>query len=87
MSLTGLGSVMNVHGTKAEIRNAGDLRGQNERLKELFFFDMLEEGIYLARRGLIALSLPIGDAETERLKSAVTRFVERRRPLLAQLNS
>lgn len=81
MSVTGLGSVMNIHGTEAEIRNVRDLKGQNEMLKDLFFFDMLEQGIYLARRGLIALSLPIAAAEIERFKSAFTGFIERRLPL------
>ncbi len=63
MNVTGLGSLMNVHAISATVRNADDLVGQDENLKRLFFFDMLEEGIYLARRGLIALSLPIGNVE------------------------
>lgn len=82
MSLTGLGSVMNVHAKTATIRYTGDLVGQNEELKRLFFLDMLEEGIYLAHRGLIALSLPIGDEETAHLIAAVKRFIDRRKPLL-----
>lgn len=86
MSVTGLGSVMNVHAIPVKIRNTADLKGEDDRLKQLFFFDMLEEGIYLARRGLIALSLPIGDDETTRLKRAFTRFIERRLPLLSLNN-
>ncbi len=73
---------MNVHAISATVRNADDLVGQDENLKRLFFFDMLEEGIYLARRGLIALSLPIGNVEAGRLMAAVKRFIDRRKKLL-----
>lgn len=86
MSLTGLGSVMNVHATRTKICNVGDLKVQDDRLKELFFFDMLEDGIYLARRGLIALSFPIGEEETSRLVAAFEHFTERRQTLLASIN-
>ncbi len=82
MNVTGLGSLMNVHAISVTVRNADDLVGQDENLKRLFFFDMLEEGIYLARRGLIALSLPIGNVEAGRLMAAVKRFIDRRKKLL-----
>ncbi len=82
MNVTGVGSLMNVHAISVTVRNADDLVGQDENLKRLFFFDMLEEGIYLARRGLIALSLPIGNVEAGRLMAAVKRFIDRRKKLL-----
>ena len=34
-----------------------------EQMRELFFFDMLAAGIYLARRGMVALMLPVTDAD------------------------
>ena len=43
---------------------------------------MLERGIYLARRGMLILSLPIGDAECDRLVEAVEEFLTTRAPLL-----
>ncbi len=45
-----------------------------EALRELFFFDMLEAGIYLARRGMVALSLPVGAADLDRFVAAVSEF-------------
>jgi glutamate-1-semialdehyde 2,1-aminomutase len=43
---------------------------------------MLGRGVYLARRGFIALSLPIGDAEIDHLVAAVGSFLDVRRDLV-----
>jgi glutamate-1-semialdehyde 2,1-aminomutase len=81
---TGLGSLMNLHCTHRPIRSSIDVAQEDALLKELFFFDMLRQGIYLARRGFIALSLCIGDSECERLIAAVTTFLRERRHLMSQ---
>ena len=39
---------------------------------------MLDRGFYLARRGMIALSLEIGDAESAAFCAAVQEFVRHR---------
>ena len=44
---------------------------------------MLAQGIWLARRGMFTLCLPIGDAECDRLAAAVEEFLSSRRSLLA----
>ncbi|MFA7505648.1 MAG: aminotransferase class III-fold pyridoxal phosphate-dependent enzyme [Burkholderiaceae bacterium] len=87
MQFTGLGSMMNVHMQAGPIRQARDLLAGNATLRDLFFFDMLEQGIWLARRGMINLSLPIGDAECEQLVKAVESFVERTDPLFTDTTS
>ncbi len=71
MSVTGLGSLMNVHPVPGPVRSPADLVGGFEPLRELFFFDLLEAGFYLARRGFIALSLPIGDDDLDAFAAAV----------------
>ena len=81
MQWTGLGSLMTVHFQGGTIRSPADLQGSPD-LRELFFFDMLEDGFYLARRGMVALSLEIGAAEMDRFCAAVGEFVEARRALL-----
>lgn len=43
---------------------------------------MLEAGIWIARRGMINLSLPMGAAEEDRIAEAVEGFIESRRSLL-----
>ncbi|MGH7056583.1 MAG: aspartate aminotransferase family protein [Acetobacteraceae bacterium] len=82
MQFTGVGSMMSVHFTAAPIRAPEDAAGADPRRKELFFFDLLAGGIWLARRGMINLSLPIGDAECDALVGAVQEFVDGRRRLL-----
>ena len=83
MQFTGIGSMMTVHFTSQPIRAPEDWAAADPRLKELFFFDLLAAGIWMARRGMINLSLPIGDSECERLAAAVEEFLQSRRRLLA----
>jgi glutamate-1-semialdehyde 2,1-aminomutase len=71
-----------VHFTTEPVRTAEDADTSDERLGELFFLDLLARGVYLARRGFIALSLPIGDAECDRIVAEVADFIERRADLL-----
>ena len=82
MQFTGLGSVMNVHFTAKPIRCPADA-AERKALQDLFFFDMAEAGFYVARRGMIALMLPITPAELETVADAVGAFVERRHDLMA----
>lgn len=78
MQFTGMGSMMTVHMTDQPIRSQADAAKGNQKLRELFFFDLLEQGIWIARRGMINLSLPVEDAETEVLLRTVERFIMRR---------
>jgi glutamate-1-semialdehyde 2,1-aminomutase len=66
MVVTGLGSMMTIHGTGGPIRSGADLARADDRRKELFFFAALDAGFYVARRGFIALSLEITDADADR---------------------
>ena len=83
MQWTGLGSMMNVHFRAQPIRTPADAARGNQDLRELFFFDMLERGVYLARRGMAALSLEIGAAESETFVASVAEFVSVRGGLLS----
>lgn len=82
MQFTGMGSMLNVHMTAAPLRTPGEAALANQPLRELFFFDMLNAGVWLARRGMINLSLPIGDAECDLLVNAVDEFIQNRGALL-----
>jgi glutamate-1-semialdehyde 2,1-aminomutase len=81
MQWTGRGSLMTVHFQRSTISRASDIR-PDHGLRELFFFDMLASGFYLARRGMVALSLEIGGDEIDGFCDAVEQFVERRRSML-----
>jgi glutamate-1-semialdehyde 2,1-aminomutase len=73
-TVTGLGSIMNIHplGPPAMIAD----------LRRLLFFDLLGSGIYLASRGLIALSLAVTDEEIARLLGTLQVCLEKHQPLL-----
>jgi glutamate-1-semialdehyde 2,1-aminomutase len=74
MHFTGLGSMMQPHYRKGPIERPYAASPSEDALRELYFFDLLAAGVYIARRGMIALSLPIGDAECDRLVAAVDEF-------------
>ena len=74
MQWTGLGSLMTVHFQREPISAAKDIR-ETPALRELFHLSMMARGFHLARRGMIALSLEIGDAECDAFLAAVADFV------------
>jgi len=82
IQFTGRGSMMNIHFTRAPIRSAEDIKHTNQDLRGLFFFDLLERGIYVARRGMMNLSMPLGEPEVAAMVAAFEEFVTVRRTLL-----
>ncbi len=84
MHFSGIGSMLTAQFRPGPIHRPAPASPAEEGLRELFFFDMLEAGIYLARRGMVALSLPVGEAELDRYCQAVTEFVRSRAPLLRE---
>ena len=85
LQFTGIGSMIAVHTMRGPVRSPADAAKGDAKLKELFFFDMLAQGIWLARRGMMTLCLPIGDAECDKLVAAVEEFLSSRRSLLARV--
>lgn len=82
MQFTGVGSMMNVHMCAGEIHSIRDLTQSHADLRSLFYFDLLEQGIWSARRGMLNFSLPMGDEESSRLEQAVSHFVESRQGIV-----
>jgi glutamate-1-semialdehyde 2,1-aminomutase len=85
MQFTGLGSMMAVHMTRAPIREPADTARGHAKLRDLFYFDMLARGVWIAKRGMIALSIALDDTDCDRLVAAVEDFAETRAPLFAAL--
>jgi glutamate-1-semialdehyde 2,1-aminomutase len=73
MRWTGLGSMMTVHFQSGPVSAPRDMRTP-PAVRELFHLDMLHRGFHLARRGMIALSLEIDNAECDAFRAAVTGF-------------
>lgn len=70
---TGLGSVMAVHlSTEAPLRPTNS--ALQTLVRDLMHMHLLERGFWIARRGMIALSLAITDAHCEALVAAMRLF-------------
>jgi glutamate-1-semialdehyde 2,1-aminomutase len=83
MHFTGMGSMMAPHFRPGPVTAPYRPSPAEEQMRELFFFDMLASGIYLARRGMVALMLPVTEADCDRFVAAVEEFCAARKPVLA----
>jgi glutamate-1-semialdehyde 2,1-aminomutase len=81
---TGRGSMLCLHVAAAPPRNAAEAAAGNQALKELLFLDLLERGFYIARRGMIALSLVVGEAELAAFEEAAAEVLDLRAPLFSR---
>ncbi|GAC1478984.1 MAG: hypothetical protein NVS2B11_02890 [Acetobacteraceae bacterium] len=83
LQVTGLGSMLAFHAMRGRIASPADAAKGNAKLRELLFYDLLEHGIYsMPRRGFMALSLPLTDADFSALETALEEFVASRASLL-----
>ena len=83
VQFTGVGSMLNIHFTADPIRSPDDVHKTDVRKRDLFHFDMMDQDQFLARSGMIALSLPMTGAEIDVFVAAVDEFFASRRSLLA----
>ena len=81
MQFTGIGSMIGVHMTARPIRSAADAAQGNAALLDLFYFDLVARGIWFAKRGMMALSIALDEADAGKLLAAVEDFAETRAPL------
>jgi glutamate-1-semialdehyde 2,1-aminomutase len=82
-SATGWGSLTNVHPVPGPVRSPADLRGADARWRELFFFELLAAGFYLAPRGYLALSMDVTDDDVKLFLEAVGEFCRRHADVVA----
>ena len=81
----GMGSLLTIHAVGGIVRSPADLADSDQLAKELMFFDLVADGFWLARRGMIALSLPVTDDDCDRFVAAIDKFVTRRGDLLLKV--
>jgi glutamate-1-semialdehyde 2,1-aminomutase len=86
LQMTGQGSLMNLHALRGPVRSVDDLAASDDRVKELIFLDLLEHGFYLARRGFVALSLALDEAQIEGFVAALDAILADRAPVLRDLS-
>jgi glutamate-1-semialdehyde 2,1-aminomutase len=82
MQTIGVGSLISFHFQKGPIRSPRDVNPTTE-LRALFHLEMMLSGYYLARRGYMALSLALQEADYDGFVEAVDRFCEKYLPLLS----
>ena len=80
--ITGRGSMMAFHVAPRPPRDAAEASAGDQAGKELLFLDLLERGFYVARRGMIALSLVVGETELRAFREAVEEVFALRAALL-----
>jgi glutamate-1-semialdehyde 2,1-aminomutase len=85
LQFTGMGSLMTAHFSSVPVTRPSHAWAGDAKLKELFYFDMLERGQFMARRAMTALSLEIGDAECVSFIDSVSEFIEVRQALIPRL--
>ncbi|KAK7733384.1 hypothetical protein SLS57_000399 [Botryosphaeria dothidea] len=84
-TFTGVGSVICLHVTDEGVRDIvrADEFIERDDLKELFWLEMLEDGFWITKRGMIVLVLGTPQSELDRFVEGVKTFLERHRDLVA----
>ena len=82
--VTGLGSLMTVHATRTPIAGPEDKAAADDRLLELLFLDLLDEGVYVARRGFVALSLAVTEDQLGGVLKTLDDLLARRAAIYAE---
>ena len=79
---TGVGSLVGIHFSRKQINAPEDAHAADkavthirQELHKLMHLDMIDRGYYFARRGFIALSLPMNDADVDGFIGALDEFL------------
>lgn len=72
---TGLGSIMTLHFQREPVRSVRDLAPRDSRLRQLLHLDLIDKGFFTTRRGFMALSLAITEADRAGFVEAVDDFL------------
>jgi len=72
MWISGQGSMLNIH-----------FAGEREKsLRAIFWHHMLDQGIYLAQRGFVALNIELNEVHIRKFTDAIESFIERYQHIL-----
>jgi glutamate-1-semialdehyde 2,1-aminomutase len=83
VQVTGVGSILCMHFQDQPIRQPDDTLHTPAAARALFHLEMLSRGFYVARRGFIALALPLTDADYDAFADAFDDFLAACGPALA----
>jgi len=79
---TGVGGVLNTHWTAGPITHPGQVVPIGAPARRLFQLEMIENGYFVAQRGMINLSLPVGQDDLAGFVKAAGEFLARHSDLL-----
>jgi glutamate-1-semialdehyde 2,1-aminomutase len=82
VQVTGVGSILCMHFQEQPIREPDDTLHTPAAARALFQLEMLARGFYVARRGFIALSLPLTEADYDAFATAFEDFLSACGPVL-----
>lgn len=82
VTVTGAGSVMNIHFVRGPVRSPDDVADPSIAWLKLLQLEMLRRGQYMTPRGMLALSLPMTDAVTDAFGDAFDQFLDDHAQLL-----
>jgi glutamate-1-semialdehyde 2,1-aminomutase len=82
-TVTGHGSMMMVQLAAGDYERPKDTARVRPEARALCQHEMLNQGIYLSRRNMLNLSLPMGDADFDRIAQAFDAFLEEYAAVLA----
>ena len=74
--------MITLHPIAGSIVKPEDADRADKRLKRLLYLYLLDQGIYIAERGFMALSLVVSAVDRQRLLDALESFIKRYRHLL-----
>ncbi len=86
-SVTGYGSLINLHFIAEREVSASAVEGVDRRFHHLWHLEMLMSGYYVTPRGMIALALPHRQADVDGLVSAFDLFLRDYRSLFPQASA
>jgi glutamate-1-semialdehyde 2,1-aminomutase len=84
LATTGVGSLMMLHETSGGPIVAGSLKSEDAKLKQLLYFDLLEQGYFVGPRLFLALTLEVTEGMIDGLIDALRNVIGARRSIFCR---
>jgi glutamate-1-semialdehyde 2,1-aminomutase len=79
---TGIGGIMTTHWHHSRITDPAQVEAADSPRRRLYHLELMERGFYIARRGMINLSLPMLESDIARLVQATREYLMRHAGIL-----
>lgn len=79
---TGIGAVLTTHWHGVRITDPTQVEAADSARRRLFHLELIERGFYIARRGMVNLSLPIQESDIARFVLAIREYLIRHAVIL-----